>query len=90
MKLVLYLMLVYLHVVHSQYFEAAALTVGLEFSVTGALGFRTVHQVNFCYSCALNIYCMYNCILSLKWLPWLHVGRAKGTNGSCCMQKLFC
>ncbi|CAO2842093.1 unnamed protein product [Amaranthus hypochondriacus] len=28
-----------------QYFEAAALTVGLEFSVTGALGFRTVHQV---------------------------------------------
>lgn len=33
--------------VFRHYFEAATASVGLELSVTGAIGFRTVHQVKF-------------------------------------------
>lgn len=68
-----------------KHFESAEVAAGLQLSVTGVLGFRTVRQVKI--ECASFIKLSGSSFLALRLL--LHIGRTKGTNGTCCKHKLI-
>ena len=66
------------------HFESAEVASGLELSVTGVLGFRTVHQVRSSKFCARKFVANFpSCI----YRSLLDIGGAKGTTGTCCKHK---
>lgn len=62
------------------HFESAEMAAGLQLSVTGVLGFRTVHQVHI-VNCMITIF--HDTLLWILKHVILDIGRTKGTKGTC-------
>lgn len=65
-------------------FESAEVASGLQLSVTGVLGFRTVHQVHTSKFCVWKFVANFP---SLLYRSLLDTGGTKGTTGTCCKHK---